>query len=103
MFDNVFEICKDLDVTILYYSTIQPFDCETLLSNFNSKIIICEPFFEGTIAQIVTECIKGKKASVSSIGIPREVIRNYGTKVEKDLYYGLSGEALRKRILGLLE
>lgn len=102
MYDDVFEICKDLDVTLIFYSTIQPFDIDTLLSNWNEKIIICEPFYEGTTAQIIAEKINGKIVSMNNIGIPREVIRNYGTKIEKDYFYNLKGDGLRAKILSFL-
>ena len=47
MLNNVLEATENLDVTILYYTTINPFDHEILLSNFNEKIILVEPYYEG--------------------------------------------------------
>ena len=44
MLDEVWKACKDEDVTILYYTTLEPFDYETLKQNCSSgKILICEP------------------------------------------------------------
>lgn len=101
--DRTLAACRDLDVTVLYYATLQPFDYRTLLSRMTDKLIVCEPFFEGTTAQILLPALAGKRVSVESIGVPREVIRNYGTKEEKDAFYGLTENAIRERILDYLK
>lgn len=103
MLDGVCEACRDLDVTVLYYSTIQPFDIETVLACYNEKIIICEPFYEGTVSQILLNGTAGKRSMIFNIGIPREVIRNYGTKEEKDIFYKLDRMQLRQRIIKCIE
>ena len=54
MLDNALEATKDLDVTILYYNTIVPFDFDTLRENYNKNIIICEPFYEGSINYFIS-------------------------------------------------
>ena len=102
IFDDVYNACSELDVNLLFYSTIQPFDINALLDHFNEKIIVCEPFFEGTLAQIITEKLQGKRVAIKSIGIPREVIRNYGNKLEKDSYYGLQAATLKNSILDFI-
>ena len=46
LLDKVIEACKNLDVTILYYTTIYPFDKNTLKNNCESgKIFLCEPYY----------------------------------------------------------
>lgn len=52
MFDSVMEACKDLDVTILYYTTAAPFDVVTLQNNIEKENYLYEPFYEGTFSQI---------------------------------------------------
>lgn len=102
MLDETYKACKDLDVTILFYATIQPFDFETLIKNFNENIVVCEPFYKGTIGQIILDALEGKKYRIKSIGVPREVIRNYGTKKQKDVFYGLVSEDILKEIKNFL-
>jgi len=97
--DKTLSACRDLDVTILYYATLQPFDYDALAASGNGKLIVCEPFYEGTTAQILLPALAGRSVSLESVGIPREVIRNYGTKEEKDAYYGLTENAIREKIV----
>ena len=48
--DLVFEVVADYDVTILYYTTVAPFDIETFKENFvGDRIMICEPYNSGVI------------------------------------------------------
>ena len=101
--DRTLAACRDLDVTVLYYATLQPFDHATLRAHLKEKLVVCEPFFEGTTAEILLPALAGKRVSVESIGVPREVIRNYGTKEEKDDFYGLTENAIRERILNFVK
>jgi transketolase len=96
--DDVINACEDLDVTILYYTTIYPFDFELIQENFNEKIIIIEPFYEGTVNFLVTNSIKNKKYNINNIGIPREFLKNYGNKREHDLNLGLDSKSLKLKI-----
>ena len=43
--DSVLESIQNLDVTVLYYTTIKPFDSKTLYENYNKKIILIEQFY----------------------------------------------------------
>jgi transketolase len=90
MLDEVMAACKDLDVTLLYYTTIIPFDIELLKSNFNKKIVICEPFFEGSINHLITSEIIDMPYNLYNIGIPRKFLTNYGTKKEHDEHLKLT-------------
>jgi transketolase len=45
LLEAVNEATKNMDVTVLYYSTIMPFDSKTLADNFNDIIIVCELCF----------------------------------------------------------
>lgn len=82
--DNVYKACEHLNVTILYYTTILPFDVDLLKKHFNEKIIICEPFYEGSINHIITDALNNKKYTIYNIGVPRKFLTNYGTKEEHD-------------------
>jgi transketolase len=102
MLESVYEIVKDLDVTLLYYSTIVPFDNETLKKHFNDNIIICEPFYEGSTNYFVTKALEGFSYKLSNIGIPREFILSYGKKHQIDELLELDVNSLKNKINNLI-
>lgn len=99
MLKSVYEATADMDVTLLYYTTVLPFDYKILLDNFNETIIVCEPFYEGSVNHLVDACLQGKRHRKFNIGVPRQFLRNYGSKQEHDLNLGLDSNSIRERIL----
>ena len=96
MLDIVMEACKNEDVTILYYSTLEPFDYTTLRKNLHSgKILVCEPFYEGTLTREVVKATEGCFTKIKSIGIFREFIKSFGTKKEIDNKLGFTKENIK--------
>lgn len=89
LLDRVYESCKNKDVTLLYYTTVRPFDIELLKQHFNKKIIICEPFYEGSVNHLFTQALQSYSYTLYNIGIPRQFLVNYGTRKEHDEYLGL--------------
>jgi len=105
MLDKIKEACKDLDVTILYYTTLEPFDKKTLAENIvGNKIIICEPYYSGALSLDVSETILSIKKSVQTlnIGIPRKFIRNYGNIEDIDKLLKLTIKDIKKRIIDFI-
>jgi transketolase len=102
MLGLVYEAVKDLDVTLLYYSTILPFDSETLKKHFNSNIIICEPFYEGSTNYFVTKALEGLSYKLNNIGIPREFILSYGKKHQIDKLLKLDVDSIKNKINKLI-
>lgn len=99
MLDLVMEVCKDEDITVLYYTTLEPFDRETLKQYCGSrKILIVEPEFKGTLLEDIYETFSGEMLQIEQIGFPREIFRNYGTYEEKMQYYGLTKEEIMKKL-----
>ena len=103
MLDTVMEATTEMDVTILYYTTINPFDSELLLTNFNENIIIVEPFFEGSLNHKITKILENKKYKLTNIGVPHEFSINYGTKKEHDEHLGLDIKGVKNKIQSCLE
>lgn len=101
MLQKVLESTEGLDVTILYYTTITPFDNELLLENFNENIIVCEPFYEGSVNYYITKALLGKKYSINNIGVPREFLTKYGNYDTMDKYIKLDTESIKERLLEL--
>jgi transketolase len=95
---NVIEATEDLDVTILYYTTLNPFDSELLDENFNENIIVVEPYYEGGINYKINKSLLPKKYSITNIGVPHKFLTNYGSKLEHDKNMGLDCDGIRKKI-----
>lgn len=95
---SVLDATKDIDVTVLYYTTVTPFDYKTLLDNFNQTIIIVEPFYEGSANRLITKSLEGKLYRLFNIGVLNIFLTNYGKKSEHDIAMGLYPEALNQRI-----
>lgn len=102
--DAVEAASKDLDVTVLYYTSIVPFDHETLAKEFvGGKIFVCTPFYKGSLAADIQKALRGKQYEVSEVGVPLEILRNYGTKDDKDVYCGLTADNISKQLNNFLQ
>ena len=99
MLDKVMRACKDKDVTVLYYTTLEPFDYETLAQNCESnKVLIVEPEYEGSLLYDVHHALEGHAIQVEEVAFPREIFRNYGSYDEKMSYYELTEENISKKL-----
>jgi hypothetical protein len=104
MLDSVMKVCKDMDVTVLYYTTLEPFDRDILAKNCeSSKLLICEPEYEGTLLNDVYSAFKGRNVAIEQVAFPREIFRNYGTYEEKMNYYGLNEQNIREKLIKLID
>ena len=61
-----------------------------------------EPFHSGTLTATVMEALDGRSASLHAIGVPRRVIRSYGSAEDIDREVGLDVAGLRDRLLPLV-
>lgn len=96
---NVLEATQGLDVTVLYYTTIAPFDSAALQENSkSSRIILIEPGYEGSLAREVSKAMGRTRFSLDSIGVPREFLTKYGKAEEHDQAIGMTATAIRTRI-----
>ncbi|WP_395750849.1 transketolase family protein [Prosthecobacter sp.] len=101
--DRVTEALAGTDATILYYTTITPFDAATLQQHAGDGRILCvEPFYEGTLAASVTQALRGKRIALSSMGVPREFLTAYGPAAYHDQACGLLPADIRARYDELL-
>ncbi len=95
---NTLEATKNMDVTILYYTTLSPFDSNILLENFNKNIILIEPYYEGGLNYVINKSLEGKIFKITNIGVPHKFLTNYGTKEEHDKHIGLDKKGIEKKI-----
>ena len=96
MLDMVMMATEDLDVTVLYYTTLEPFDKTTLLNNCSSSnIVICTPFYEGVLLSDVIKSLDNKKLSIKEVSLPRIFASHYGYTKEHYELYGITVENIR--------
>ncbi|MDO8483130.1 MAG: transketolase C-terminal domain-containing protein [bacterium] len=99
----VLEACKKEDVTILYYTTVEPFDKKTLRNNCPSgKVLLCEPYYEGGLTNEIVSALKPRPVSVETVGVPRQFLTNYGKAEEHDEHIEITGPSIRKRLKKLI-
>jgi len=99
----VLEACENEDVTILYYTTVSPFDSETLRNNcLSGKVLLCEPYYEGGLTNEIMSALKPLPLVIETIGVPREFLTNYGKASEHDDIIGITGPSIGKSLRKLL-
>lgn len=101
--DAVWAACEGLDVTVLYYTTLAPFDRETLRRESTSgRVFVSAPLYAGSLYPEILEALKGSAVRLAGAEIPLEVLRTYGTKAEKDAALGLDAAGIRGRLNAFL-
>jgi transketolase len=88
----IYEECIKMNLNLIYYTTIRPFDYNVLkkIKNKTEKIIIIEPFYEGSITNNVINFFSKKRLQIESISIPYNFLTNYGSKQEHDEKLGFN-------------
>ncbi|MEU5273901.1 transketolase family protein [Streptomyces hygroscopicus] len=126
MLDNVLAAVEGLDVTVLYATTVRPFDERTLRAataagagagtgaagagaagtgagtGAAADVVIVEPYLAGTSIGAVNDTLADRPHRVLGLGIPRRELRRYGTIDEHLAGQGLDPASLRERIAGFL-
>jgi len=98
LLDKVVRATTDLDVTIIYLTTIRPFDIETVRKNLTGgNVLICEPYYSGAITEEVISCSK-KPLHIEFLGVPKEFLSHYGTPEEHDAHIGFTEKEIRRRV-----
>lgn len=104
MLELAMRALQDEDVTILYYTTVAPFDAATLQANYvNERLLLMEPAYQGGIMSQVAEALHDKKIKVDFVGYPHEFITNYGYVVENASMYSMTVEAVREKYKKLIQ
>lgn len=104
MLELAMRALQDEDVTILYYTTIAPFDEATLQSNYvNERLLLMEPAYQGGIMPRILKALHGKKVKVNFVGYPHEFITNHGYVVENAEMYGMTVEAVKEKYKELIQ
>lgn len=86
------------DVSVVYYTTVKPFDYKILKKIINKKILVIEPFYSGTINNEILNKIDDQ-IQLKNISVPVKFINNYGSKKKNDEKLGFSVNKVEKKII----
>jgi transketolase len=94
---------QDLDVTLLYYTTVAPFDADTLRENCKSrKVALVEPYYEGTLIQDIVAALSPGPVQINALGVPHRFLTDYGHQEQHDEAIGLTPTGIREHIEKLI-
>ncbi|MFD4872081.1 transketolase family protein [Streptomyces sp. NPDC058420] len=105
MLDNVLAATEDLDVTVLYATTVRPFDAEALRAATQAAgtdVVLVEPYLAGTSTTAANDALADVPHRVLGLGVGRAELRRYGTITEHLTAHSLDPQSLRERIGGFL-
>ena len=95
---------EGIDVGVIYYTTVAPFDYDTLRANLaiSGKILLVEPFYSGTLARDVSLATYPKQVTIDFVGVPREFLTHYGQAEMHDQAIGFTSGKIRARLEALI-
>ncbi|MEU8826483.1 transketolase [Streptomyces sp. NPDC048636] len=106
MLDSVLTAVEGLDVTVLYATTVRPFDERALRAavhtNARADVVLVEPYLAGTSTAAVNDALPDLPHRVLGLGIGRRELRRYGGIEEHLAGQGLDPGSLRQRVSGFL-
>lgn len=98
MLQMVLDALCDMDITILYYTTLAPFDRATLMENMTGNhILVCEPYYEGALDYEIAEALQ-MPVKIMHVGIPHEFCKHYGNTIDNYNFMGITTENIREKI-----
>lgn len=104
LLDPTLHAVADLDVTVLYATTVRPFDGATLRATLGAPdVVLVEPYLAGTSSAEVSRALASVRHRVLALGVPNEEHRRYGTWAEHNAAHGLDERGLRQRIRRFLD
>ena len=101
MLDPVLAAVQGLDVTVLYASTVRPFDGAALravLGPDRADVVLVEPYLAGTSARLVGDVLHDLPHRLLALGVGREELRRYGRASDHLAAHGLDEAGLRRSI-----
>ena len=102
--DMTIEACRDLDVNILYFTTVFPFDFEIIKAACtNGKLLLVEPFYQHSLTHLILDKLGTTRTQIFSVGVPRTFLRNYGSVSEHYKEFGLTSAKIRTTAQELID
>ncbi|CAL9370743.1 transketolase [Streptomyces sp. Tu 3180] len=103
--DAVLHATEGLDVTVLYATTVRPFDAAGLrraTGSAGTDVVLVEPYLAGTSTAAANDALADVPHRVLGLGVGRAELRRYGRIEEHVAAHGLDARSLRGRIGGFL-
>jgi transketolase len=92
LLDVALDAAEKCDATVVYYTTLSPFDGDTLRSASSSgRVLVLEPFYEGTLTHLVSSALSGPTV-IRSVGVPRSFRHEYGQREDHERAVGFTVE-----------
>ena len=99
MLSRVLDATADLDASLLYASTIRPFDGATLRAiAATPEVILVEPTLGGTSVGVASEALRDRPTRILGLGVQRREVRRYGEPWEHARAHGLDTAGIRASI-----
>lgn len=105
MLDAVTEAVADLDVTVLYATTVRPFDGAALrraVEGAAADVVIVEPYLAGTSTAAANDALAHVPHRVLGLGVGRKELRRYGQMTEHLAAHRLDAASLREDVTRFL-
>ncbi|UUU29210.1 transketolase [Streptomyces sp. CA-210063] len=105
MLDSVLAATEGLDVTVLYATTVRPFDAAALrraTESAGADVVLVEPYLAGTSTAAANDALADVPHRVLGLGVGRRELRRYGRVEEHVAAHGLDAASLRERIAEFL-
>ncbi|GHF78216.1 transketolase [Streptomyces thermodiastaticus] len=106
LLDAVLEATEGLDATVLYATTVRPFDGEALrraTRTGGTDVVLVEPYLAGTSTAAASDALAHVPHRVLGLGVGRAELRRYGTVEQHTAAHGLDAASLRQRISGFFQ
>ncbi|MFF3729243.1 transketolase family protein [Streptomyces sp. NPDC002476] len=107
MLDNVLAATEGLDLTVLYATTVRPFDGAGLRravgAGRTADVVVVEPYLAGTSTAAANDALADVPHRVLGLGVGRAELRKYGEMDEHLAAHGLDARGLRERIGAFLD
>jgi len=101
--DDVLTATEGLDVTVLYASTVRPFDGGGLREVLGSpEVVLVEPWLAGTSAHVVADALRVVPHRLLALGVGRTELRRYGAPADHIAAHGLDAAGIRRSLDGFL-
>ncbi|KUF18404.1 transketolase [Streptomyces silvensis] len=101
LLDQVLAATEGLDVTVLYATTVRPFDGAALrraVGAARADVVLVEPYLAGTSTAAANDALVEVEHRVLGLGVGRGELRRYGRVDEHVRAHGLDAASLRERI-----
>ncbi|MGA5419880.1 transketolase family protein [Streptomyces lavendulocolor] len=106
MLDTVLAATEGLDVTVLYATTVRPFDGaavrRAVTGGGPADVVIVEPYLAGTSTTAANDALADVPHRVLGLGVARQELRRYGRMDEHLAAHGLDPRGVRDRVTAFL-